>query len=69
MRWLLSAAAGALIGLSAFAIGTASAEPTPPPAPGPTTSSSDDLADMVMDAIQHGGPAAPTTTPVPAPPH
>jgi hypothetical protein len=27
------------------------------------------LADMVMDTIQHGGPAAPTTTPVPAPPH
>jgi hypothetical protein len=26
------------------------------------------LADMVMDVIQHGGPAAPTTTPVPAPP-
>jgi hypothetical protein len=25
------------------------------------------LADMVMDAIQHGG-GAPTTTPVPAPP-
>jgi hypothetical protein len=25
------------------------------------------LADMVMDAIGHGGPAAPTTTPVPAP--
>jgi hypothetical protein len=24
---------------------------------------------MVMDAIQHGGPAASTTTPVPAPPH
>jgi hypothetical protein len=67
MRWLLSAVAGAVIGLSAFAIGTASAEPTSPPVPGPTTSSSDDLADMVMDAIQHGGPAAPTTTP--APPH
>jgi hypothetical protein len=67
MRWLLSAAAGAVIGLSAFAIGTASADPTPPPAPGPTTSSSDDLTDMVMDAIQHGGPAAPTTTPVPPP--
>jgi hypothetical protein len=67
MRWVL--AAMAVIGLSAFAIGTASAEPTPPPAPGPTTSSSDDLADMVMDTIQHGGPAAPTTTPVPAPPH
>jgi hypothetical protein len=65
MRWLLSAAAGAAIGLSAFAIGTASAEPTQPPAPGPpTTSTSDELADMVMDVIQHGGPAAPTTTPV-----
>jgi hypothetical protein len=25
------------------------------------------LADMVMDVIQHGGPAAPATTPVPAP--
>jgi hypothetical protein len=68
MRWLLSAVAGAVIGLSAFAIGTANADPTPPPAPGPTTSSSDDLADMVMDAIQHAGPAAPTTTPVPVPP-
>jgi hypothetical protein len=69
VRWLVSAAAGAVIGLSAFAIGTASAEPTQPPAPGPaTTSTSDDLADMVMDVIQHGGPAAPTTTPVPAPP-
>ena len=67
MRWLLSAVAGTVIGLSAFAIGTASADPTSLPAPGPTTSSSDDLADMVMDAIQHDGPAAPTTTPVPAP--
>ena len=65
MRWLLSAAAGAVIGLSAFTIGAASAQPTQPPAPGPaTTSTSDDLADV----IQHGGPAAPTTTPVPAPP-
>ncbi len=69
MRRLLSALVGAVIGLSAFAIGTASAEPTQPPAPGPTASNSDELADMVMDAIQHGGPAAPTTTPVPAPPH
>jgi hypothetical protein len=69
MRWLLSAAAGAAIGLSAFAIGTASAEPTKPPAPGPaTTSTSDELADMVMDAIQQGGPAAPTTTAVLPPP-
>jgi hypothetical protein len=65
MRWVL---AGAVIGLSVFAIGTASAEPTPTPAPNPgATSTSDELADMVLDAIQHGGPAAPTTTPVPAP--
>ncbi len=70
MRWVLAAVAGAAIGLSAFAIGTASADPTQPPAPGPaTTSTSDELADMVMDVIQHGGPAAPTTTVVPAPPH
>ena len=67
MRRLLSALVGAVIGLSAFAIGTAGADPIPPPAPGPTTSSSDDLTDMVMDAIQHSGPAAPTTTPVPSP--
>jgi len=70
MRWVLSAVAGAVIGLSMFVIGTASAEPTQPPVPGPgATSTSDELADMVMDVIQHGGPAAPTTTPVPAPPH
>ena len=69
MRWVLSALAGAVIGLSAFTIDTASADPTQPPAPGPATmSTSDELADMVMDVIQHGGPAAPTTTPVPAPP-
>jgi hypothetical protein len=37
--------------------------------PGPaTTSTSDELADMVLDVIQHGGAAAPTTTVVPAPP-
>jgi hypothetical protein len=69
MRWLWSAVAGAVIGLSVLGIATASAEPTQPPAPGPTTSSSDELADMVMDVVQHGEPAAPTTTPVPAPPH
>jgi hypothetical protein len=67
MRWMLAVACAA-VGIAAFAIGTASAEPTQPPAPGPASSSSDELADMVMDAIQHGG-GAPTTTPVPAPPH
>ena len=69
MRWLWPVAAGVLIGLSGLTMSTANAEPTQPPAPGPTTSNSDELADMVMDVIQHGGPAAPTTTPVPAPPH
>jgi hypothetical protein len=70
MRWLLATVAGAVIGLSVFAVATANAEPTQPPAPGPAmTSTSDDLADMVMDVVQQGGPAAPTTSPVPAPPH
>ena len=68
MRWVWSAVAGVVFGLSVLAIPAANAEPTPPPAPAPGTSSSDELADMVMDVIQHGGPAAPTTTPVPAPP-
>ena len=66
MRWLLTAVTGVLIGISAVVTATANADAAPPT---PTTSSSDELADMVMDAIQHGGPAAPTTTPVPAPPH
>jgi len=70
MRSVLSAVAGLLIGVSTV-VGTANAQPSQPaptpPAPG--TSTSDELADMVMDAIQHGGPVAPTTTPVPAPPH
>jgi hypothetical protein len=68
MRRVWSAVAGVVLGLSVLAIGTANAEPTPPPAPAPGTSSSDELADMVMDVIQHGDPTAPTTTPVPAPP-
>jgi hypothetical protein len=66
MRWLLSAMAGVLIGLTVFAVGTAHAEPAQP---GPTTTStSDELADMVIDVIESGGVAVPSTTPVPAPP-
>jgi hypothetical protein len=62
-RLSLSAVA-VLIGLAGLAGGVADAEPaTPTPVPGST---SDDLADMVMDALGHG--AAPTTTPVPPPP-
>jgi hypothetical protein len=65
MRLLVSAVL-VLIGVSGLAGGTASAQPTTP-APPPPGSTSDELADMVMDAIGHGA-AAPTTTPVPAPP-
>lgn len=67
MRWLvLSTVAGALIGVSVFAAGTAGAEPAQP---GPTTtSSSDELTDMVLDVVEHGAVAPPTTTPVPTPP-
>jgi hypothetical protein len=68
MRWVWTAVTGAVIGLSVLAAGTANAEPAQPSPPTPGTSTSDELADMVMDAIEHGGPAAPTTTPVPAPP-
>ena len=67
MRLLVSAVL-VLIGLTGLAGGVAAAEPSsPPPAP-PGTSTEDELTDMVMDAIEHG-PAAPITTPVPAPPH
>lgn len=67
MRWfVLSVVAGALVGVSVFAAGTAGAEPAQP---GPTTtSSSDELTDMVLDVVEHGAVAPPTTTPVPAPP-
>ena len=66
MRWVVAPLAGAAIGLSVFAIGTASAEPTPTPEPGPATSTSDDLADMVMDVIEAGSATAPTTVPTPS---
>jgi hypothetical protein len=69
MRWLLTAVAGILIGASAFTVGSANAQPVPPPPPVPIQpgSTTDELADMVMDVIEGGGPAVPTTTPLPAP--
>ena len=66
MRWLRATAAGLLIG-AAVTMAPANAEPSQPDPT--TTSTSDELADMVMDVIQRGDPAAPTTTPVPEPPH
>jgi|SoiMethySBSTD1v2_1073268.scaffolds.fasta_scaffold94689_2 hypothetical protein len=68
MRWVWTAVTGAVLGLSVLVVGTADAEPAQPDPPTPGTSTSDELGDMVMDAIEHGGAAAPTTTPVPAPP-
>jgi hypothetical protein len=62
VRWVLAVLAGAAIGLSVFAIGTASADPTPAPAPPPGTSTSDEIADMVMEVIEHGSAHDPTTT-------
>ena len=63
---LVVSAVMVLIGLAGLAGGTAAADPTPPPAPPGSTS--DELADMVMDALQPGS-GAPTTTPVAPPKH
>jgi hypothetical protein len=67
MRLLVSAVLVS-IGLTGLAGGVAAAEPPSPAPTPPATSTDDELADMVMDAIANG-PAAPITTPVPAPPH
>jgi hypothetical protein len=65
MRRLSAVVAAMLIGLAAVTAGAANAQPvTPPPGPGSTT---DELADMVLDVIEHGSPAAPTTAPLPPP--
>lgn len=65
--WMRAVAIAALFGALAWAGGVAAAAPRPTPAPvPPTTSSSDEIADMVMDAIQQSPP--PPSTPVPAPP-
>jgi hypothetical protein len=68
MRWLLVVLAGVSIGVSGFAMGSASAQPvpSPPPRPAQPGSTSDELADMVLDVIENGAIAAPSTTPVPA---
>jgi hypothetical protein len=64
---LLVPVAMVLIGLAGLAGGTAAAQPTTP-APAPPSSTSDELADMVMDALSPGA-GAPTTTPVAPPGH
>ena len=72
MRWLFAVVAGVLIGISAVASTSgspANAQPVPPPPPPtqPGSSTTEELADMVLDAIEHDGPAAPTTTVAPQP--
>lgn len=72
MRWLFAVVAGVLIGISAVAStsgSSANAQPVPPP-PSPTqpgSSTTEELADMVLDAIEQDAPSAPTSTPVPQP--
>lgn len=73
MRFAWSGAAVAVVvtGLLALPVGVAGAEPsTPVPAPSITpaqTSSTDELADMVLDALEGGSSAPTTTVPAPAP--
>ncbi len=69
MGWLFAVVAGVLIGVSAIATSSANAQPVPPPPPGPTQpgSTTEDLANMVLDVIEHGSPSIQTTAPLPAP--
>jgi hypothetical protein len=64
---MLSTVAVIGIGVSGLAMGSAQAQPIPTPPPSPTqpTSTSDELADMVMDVIESRDPASPTTAPQP----
>jgi hypothetical protein len=64
MRLLFAAVAGMLIGVSAVATSPANGQPLPPTPPGPTEpgSTTEELADMVLDAIEHDS-AIPTAAP------
>jgi hypothetical protein len=62
-----AAMAGLFVGVTASGTGVASAQPVPAPPPGPVQpgSTTEELAEMVLDAIEYEG--APSTTAVPAP--
>ncbi|BBY57604.1 hypothetical protein [Mycolicibacterium sarraceniae] len=69
--WVRAVAMTAWFGALTLAGGIATAAPTPTPTPTPgltTTSSSDEIADMVMDAIAQPAPPAPMAPPLPPPP-
>lgn len=66
MRRIIAVVAGVFVG-SMVAAGPAHAQPaspTPVP-PAPATSSSEELADMVLDAIDHNAAPTPTVAPQP----
>jgi len=65
MRWLFAVVGGVLIGISVVTSSPASAQPipTPPPAPVQPGSSTEELADMVLDAIEHDSLLTPITPP------
>jgi hypothetical protein len=68
MRRLSAIVVGILIGLSASTTISANAQPLPPPPPpGPMApgSTTEELVDMVLDAIGQDAPAIPTATPPP----
>jgi hypothetical protein len=63
VRRVSAVAIGLLIGLSGTGMAVANAQPAQPDPN--TTSTTDELTDMVLDVIEHS--AAPATTPAPAP--
>ncbi|MFI5510418.1 hypothetical protein ACIA48_23380 [Mycobacterium sp. NPDC051804] len=73
MRWLFAVVAGVLLGISVVTSTSgspANAQPVPPPPPGPAqpgSSTTEELADMVLDAIEHDSPAPPSAAPGPQP--
>jgi hypothetical protein len=69
MQWLFAVVGGVLIGISVITSSSANAQPVPPPPPAPAQpgSTTEELVDMVLDAIEHDSPLTPTTPPLPAP--
>jgi hypothetical protein len=67
MRWVFAVVV--LVGISVITSSSANAQPVPPPPPVPVQpgSTTEELADMVLDAIEHDSPFTPTTPPLPAP--
>jgi hypothetical protein len=73
MRWLFAVVSAALIGIAVMTSSSANAQPVPPQPPPPPPvpvqpgSTTEELAEMVLDAIEHDSPLTPTTPPLPVP--